>query len=217
MKVLTALLVAAALVAPAVAQNPVQQEIQKNHKGKVVTPAVKPVLLHTGKPITQQDKEQLRAAIVKTFKSKTPVNKGKTQQAAAPQPTLVKVSPSELFSSGVYTEMNQPDYVNISSDQIIFSPGESSSLDIAINVNANTTYILNFKVDSMAVTPQFTILPTLPSGAVNGAETFTGIHRNNEFAYALVSDSTGVINVTLYSSNAYWDFKSCEITATPVN
>jgi len=70
MKSLTALLVAAALILPAFAQNvalhpnPVLQDAQKRHTGPIAILAIKPILLHTGKPLTQNDKQLLLASTI---------------------------------------------------------------------------------------------------------------------------------------------------------
>jgi hypothetical protein len=221
MKNLTTLFVALALVTPAFAQNPALQEIQKNRKGTVVTPAVKPVLLHTGKPITQNDKIQLHASVVKAYSAKMPGMKIKMQpqETAAPTATSATISPSHMFQNGLaVTEANAPLYVNMDLNEFMFSPGETSYLDFIFTVQANMTYALTFKVSSFTQNPQFTIFPSLPSkGAATGSETFTGSYGNDEFAYAFVSNSAGIMYVTVYSPNVYWTFTSCEITATPIS
>src|SRR5271157_165989 len=78
MKNLAALLVTVALVSPAISQNaPVHlntalQETQKRHPGPYATPAFKPILLHTGKPITPNDKAQLVASALKMYAATMP-------------------------------------------------------------------------------------------------------------------------------------------------
>lgn len=222
MKTLAALLVAVAFIPSVLAQNAALQEVQNNRKGPVVVPATKPILLHTGRPITQNDKNQLLASVMKTHALKSPGPKGtmKTQQVAAPAATTVTITPSQMFQIGfVATELIAPTYVNPELNEFMFAPGESSYLRIDIQVKANTTYVLTFKANSLSPNPNFTLwAATSTPGEENNAESFVGVAGpNNEFAYAFVSNSTGVMSVNVNSSNANWVFTSCEISAIPVN
>jgi hypothetical protein len=221
MKSLAALLVAVALVSSAFAQNPIQQERQKNRKGPVVAPAFKPILLHTGKPITPNDKQQLLVSVKKTYAIKSPGVKVtmKPQQAPAPVAKTVTLTWPSMSQAGfVDTEWNNPSYVNPELSQITFGPGESSYIDFIFVATANTTYTMTFKVSAFTQNPQYTILPSYPPGnGPNGIETFAGNANNDEFAYSFVSNASGILIVSLYSPNAYWTFGSCEIMATPIN
>jgi hypothetical protein len=224
MKTIPALLVVAALTFPAFAQNAALQrnaelqEIQNRLKGPVVIPAFKPILLHTGKPITKNDKAQLVTSVAQISAANVPVQKWqksniKIKEAPVPTATQVTVSPSQMFQNDiVYAEAVTPEFVNPGLNSLLFKSGENSALDIFFKAEANMSYILTFKVSSSSSNPQFKI-----SGSVGGYETFTGSSGSNEFAYVMVANSAGTLNVDLYSTNSYWKFESCEITGTPIN
>ena len=175
MKALTALLVTVALVTPAFAQNPTLQDLLKKQKGSIVVSATKPVLLHTGKPITANDKKQLLSTVVKTYKTIPRLAGVKVTNTGAAQsaPTSATLTPQMMYTKGLVKA-------------VAYTPAEASPGE----------NLLMF---------------------YSGDETFTGVFGNNEFAYLVTSNSQGTIHVSLYSSNATWDFTSCEITATPIN
>jgi hypothetical protein len=77
MKMLTALLVTIALVSPAFAQQTAFQGTHPRPKPVIVAPASKPVLLHTGKPLTADQKKQLMTAMLKASLPKS--SSGNTQ------------------------------------------------------------------------------------------------------------------------------------------
>src|SRR5271157_3297694 len=108
MKNLAALLVTVALVSPAISQNaPVHlntalQETQKRHPGPYATPAFKPILLHTGKPITPNDKAQLVASALKMHAANMPVQKSWQKsniKVTDTTPTLTQalITPTQMF------------------------------------------------------------------------------------------------------------------------
>ncbi len=222
MKTLPALLVAVALISPAFAQNTALQEIQKHLKGPVVSPAFKPILLHTGKPITQSDKAQLQVSAAKTYAAKAPAMKARmrTQQTAPPAPMQAIITPSQWSSQNglVLLAATAPGWVSPSVNMLQFNSDKSSYLTIVFVVEANMTYTFTWKVNDFSSNPQFTILTGLPGdSSVSNSETFTGSDISSEFAYALVASHGGVITVSLYSPNTIWEFESCEIIGTPIN
>ncbi|MGA3262885.1 MAG: hypothetical protein ABSC47_02440 [Terracidiphilus sp.] len=223
MKSFTALLVAVALVCPAFAQNvalqqkAALQEIQKRLKGPVVSPAFKPILLHTGKPITQNDKAQLVASAVKMYAATMPAQKPWQKsniKATDTEPTVTQaiITPSQMFQGDlVIAEASMPIFVSPGTNSLKFVPDETSALDIFFAAKPNMSYILTFKVNSQSPNPQFRV------GGNGSLEISNGSAGSNEFAIALVSNITGTIDVNLFSHNAYWNFESCEITGTPIN
>jgi hypothetical protein len=221
MKNLAMLLLAVAIVTPALAQNPGLNQMQRNRVRQTVAPAVKPILLHTGRPITPDQKRQVQVSAATSYGARFPgVNsRMKPQVTSAPTARTVTLSWSSMFQTGfVDTEWNNPSYVNPELSQITFGPGESSYIDFIFVATANTTYTMTFKVNAFTQNPQYTILPSLPPGnGPNGSETFAGNNGNDEFAYSFVSDAAGILIVSLYSSNAYWVLDSCEIMATPIS
>ena len=72
MKKLAALLVAVALVSPAFAQKLTFQGTHPKPKLATVAPASRPVLLHTGRPITPDQKRQLMASVTKGTTTRPP-------------------------------------------------------------------------------------------------------------------------------------------------
>jgi len=108
MKSLATLLVAVALAYPAFAQNaalhpnPALQEALKRHPGPYATPAFKPILLHTGKPITPNDKAQLVASALKMHAANMPVQKSWQKsniKVTDTTPTLTQalITPTQMF------------------------------------------------------------------------------------------------------------------------
>jgi hypothetical protein len=221
MKNLVALVVGFAIAAPALAQNLESMQMQRNRVRQTVVPAVKPILLHTGRPITPEQKRELQISAAKSYGARLPgANPRMTPQVnSAPAARTVTLSWPSMFQNGfVDTEWNNPSYVNPELSQITFGPNQSSYIDFIFVATANTTYTMTFKVNAFSQNPQYTILPSLPPGnGPNGTETFTGNTGNDEFSYSFVANASGILIVTLYSSNAYWVFDSCEIIATPIS
>ncbi len=228
-----ALFLVVVLVAPTFAQNAALDQIKKNRKPQTVAPAAKPILLHTGKPITPDDRKQVQASALKSLGGKVPgVNTAiKPQVGSAPVARTFTVSPTSLFQPGfVCTELNQPYFVNPETNDMLFLPGAllpspSGYIDFNILATANTTYTMTFKVTSIGTTsPQYTILPSLPrlssqppANGTNASETFAGNTGNDQFAYSFVSNGAGTMYVSIYSPNSEWNFISCEILATPIS
>jgi hypothetical protein len=124
-----ALVLVVVLVASTFAQNAGLNQIKKNLKPQSVAPAAKPILLHTGKPITANDKKQIQASVLKSLGGKVPaVNSAiKPQVGSVPVAKTVTLSPTSMFQTGfVCTECNQPSYVNMELNQITFGPNASS-------------------------------------------------------------------------------------------
>ncbi|MGA3262465.1 MAG: hypothetical protein ABSC47_00285 [Terracidiphilus sp.] len=211
MKKLTALFVAVALLSPAFAQKLTFQGTHPRPKLTAMAPAYKPVLLHTGKPITADQKRQLMTTVVRASAPKgsggTVQVKDLTQSAG----TTV-LTPDQLFQNGVSTMLSNPYFVDTSAGILTFMPGDANSLTIVVPVNKNTAYTLVMKVIVGSYqNPQMTIV--YPGGSVQNSEILTVSGGENEFAYAFTSNSTGATTVTFYSTNSNWSFESCEITS----
>ncbi|MGA3262884.1 MAG: hypothetical protein ABSC47_02435 [Terracidiphilus sp.] len=221
MKTIPALLVAVVLISPAFAQTTAPQEIQKHLKGPFISPAFKPILLHTGKPIIQGDKQQLRFSVLNSYMKIRPGTKITTRDAVSPAALTAMITPQQMYKTGfVDTIAYQPMAVRASSGSYFFNPGASSALTFEITVNPNTTYTLTVKVGPSAEpsNPQFTVYNGEPGNPEQNPETFTGNIGTTEFAYAFVANGAGVTGISIYSPNAkWWTFVSCEITATPLN
>jgi hypothetical protein len=225
MKMITALLVAVALLSPAFSQKVTFQGTHPRPKPQFVAPAITPILLHTGKPITQNDKQQLLASAIKAYSAKAPAKNFKGWTAAASSAPTV-LTPDNMNVNGVaYGVAQLPLEVNHGDSTISFLPksafayqGNVSSLYFGITVQANTAYMIIPKVfftSNDVPNPQFTLL-----GAFGGpppAQTYTGNMGSNEFAYAFVSSNAGAVAVEMFSPNSAWMFLSCEIIATPLN
>jgi hypothetical protein len=225
MKMLTAMLVVVALISPAFSQKVTFQGTHPRPKPPIVAPAITPILLHTGKPITVDDKKQLLASAIKAYSAKTPAKYWKVSTASAYTAPIV-LTPDNMSVNGVaYGVAQLPLDINYADGVISFLPksafayqGTVSSLYFGITVQANTAYLIIPKVfftSEDVPYPQFTLL-----GAFGGpppAQTFTGNMGSNEFAYAFVSSNSGDVAVEMLSPNSAWQFLSCEITATPLN
>lgn len=211
MKVLTALLLAVGLFSPALAQKPAFQGTHPRPKLVIVAPASKPVLLHTGKPISLDQKKQLATTVVRSSAPKGSAGTTKvmdfTQTAA---PTVLTAEQS--FMNGAHMMLSSPNFVDEYTGTLDFMPGDANSLTIVVPVNKNTAYTLVMKVDIGSYkNPQMTIFP---GGSLQNTETLTLSGGDNEFAYAFTSPGTGTIAVVFYSLNSEWMFESCEITST---
>jgi hypothetical protein len=230
MKSLAALFVTVALVVPAFAQEAALNGMQMHRKIPTTAPAFKPIILHTGKPITQNDKVQLISNATKTYTAKMPAAKNHMSGSVAASflTPSATITPQQLFKPGfVETMLKQPDFVDLTTSDIEFSHGmwtggASHAIAFYITVNANTTYLAIFKVKSSTNDPKFQINsePTSPNISVsnqNNVQTINGNSGENEFAYVFIPTGSGSVEVDMLSPNANWQFESCEITATPMN
>jgi len=227
MKTLAALLVAVALVAPAFAQNNPFNGMQLHRKTSTTVPAFKPIILHTGRPITQNDKMQVYSAATKTYTAKLP--RGTARMSAPVAASYLNpsatITPLQLFKPGfVETYLRGPEVVDMAMSEIDFLPGSIaySAMDFYINVNANTTYLLTFKIKATSKSSpemQINIAPD-SSGILTAA---TGVQRvdvaqgENQFVYAFIPSGSGLVVITMLSQNSYWQFESCEVTGTPAS
>jgi hypothetical protein len=227
MKAIPALLVALAFACPASAQVPALKGMQLHRKTPTTVPAFGPIILQTGKPITQNDKLQLYSLTAKAFAAKTPgakfsIGNQVTNSLLNPSATI---TPLQLFKPGfVDVYLYSPITVNMAEPFIGFVPTSMNGGEVMfyINVNSNTAYVLTFKLKSPDNGPQFQLnadaSASTPGVSVStGLQTVNGSKGENEFAFAFVPSSTGLIQVSLLSPNASWEFQSCEITATPLN
>jgi hypothetical protein len=214
MKMLVSLLAVLALVSPAIAQKIVIQGTHPRPKVAIVAPAAKPVVLHTGKPITQDQKRQLLASAIQAYTAKLPAGQKKPQAAAQPA-TPATITVDQLNQEGVFFAYGiSPQIVNPTEGLLIFNGNSSSSLIFMISARQNVAYILTVKVYANAlpghVNAQFIINNAI---SAQNAETVTAGPGENEIAYAFVSNSTGDIPVGIYSSNDEWNFVSAELTS----
>ncbi len=224
MKMLAALLVAVALVSPAFAQKLTFQGTHPRPKVAVVAPASKPVLLHTGKPITPDQKKQLMESAIKAFAVNRTV-----QKIPAPA-SATTITPSQMYKKGVVDAIVYAPYFvgfgpdagsNVGQAGITFyaenllkdSPGLGSSLDLVVYVQPNTVYVLKIQVNVEVAYSQQSQLSIAPEAGATPPQTFPLSSGLNEFAYAFVSNSAGQINVVIRSPDAIWAFESCEITS----
>ena len=211
MKKLTALFVAVALVSPAFAQKTAFQGTHPRPKLATVAPASKPVLLHTGKPITPDQKRQLAMTVARASAPKgstgTMQIKNLTQSAGS-----TVLTAEQTFMNGASMESNNPYEVNEYVGFLTFTPGNTHTLTIFVPVNQNTIYTLAIKVQvGPSQNPQMTIVSQ--GNSVQNSETLSLSVGDNEFAYAFATNSAGSSMVTLYSPNSSWAFESCEITS----
>jgi hypothetical protein len=220
MKKLSALFVAVALFAPSFAQKvTLSPGTHPRPKATIVAPAITPILLHTGKPITADEKKQLLASAIKAYAAQVPKAKFKMPVSLPTTPPLLTTDNMVLNGVG-YGMANQPSVVDYYNGYIAFNPGVSgsyNSLILFINVQPNTAYLIIPKVFSPSTeNPQITISAFLGTGGTPTNQTFTGSMGNNEFAYAFTSNSSGYVQLQIWSPNSFWNFLSCEITATPM-
>lgn len=211
-KMLTALLVAVALLSPAFAQKPAFQGTHPRPKVAIVAPASKPVLLHTGKPITAEQKKQLTTAVLKASLPKSSSGSTQTRNLTQSAETTV-LTAEQTFMNGASMEADSPDQVNAFVGFLTFLSGNQHKLIIFVPATKNTIYTLAIKVYvSMGQNPQMTIVSQ--GSSVMNSETVNLSLGENEFAYAYATNSTGSSMVTLSSPNADWAFESCEIIST---
>jgi hypothetical protein len=224
MNKLAALLVAVMFFVPAFAQNP-KLTFQGTHprpKPVTVAPASKPVLLHTGKPITPDQKRQLMATVTMGASTRPPMGTAKVSNSVL-SAELNLLTPDQLYLNGVYILANGA-RVDQFDGILSFPPGPGSSMVLNVTVKANTAYTLLMKVSIDSVT---LVLPNSPSEitistysgsnpgtGLNAPQTFNTPMGENEFAYSFVANSAGNLPITIYSPNAFWSFESAEITST---
>jgi hypothetical protein len=211
MKKLYALLVAVALFTPAFVRNAKPQVIEKKPVPAIQHMTVKPVLLHTGKPLTAQEKLQQLASLTKKSPQLIRVS------------TTPTITPGNMFIPGVVIPRAMGAFiVDFNPGGVVqFNPGSASNLILTIGAQPNTAYMLAITVSSTAANPQYTAETGVMNMTIPGLntvpETFTGSKGNTEFAYAFISSGSTGIPVTIYSPNAMWSFVKCEITSAPMN
>ncbi|MGD0358893.1 MAG: hypothetical protein ABSA73_14925 [Terracidiphilus sp.] len=223
MKILTTLLVAVALFSPAFAQKITFQGTHPKPKLATVAPAAKPVLLHTGKPITPDQKRQLMATVTKGSATRPPMGAAKVSNSVL-SAELNLLTPDQLYVNGAYIDafgarIDQFDGV------LSFPAGPTSSMVLNITVKANTAYTLLIKMDIQGAlllppnTPGGIIISTYSGaksvGGLNAPQTFNAPQGENEFAYSFVANSAGNLPITISSPDLGWSFESCEITSAP--
>jgi hypothetical protein len=225
MKSLAVLLVAVALVAPAVAQNTALQDYMKKHKSSLVASATKPILLHTGKPITADDKKQLLEKATKAYKNILPTAGVKVKIVNAPLPATYTLTPQTLYVKGIADVEAADPYDLDPGENRLSLGGTTGVLYIHVNTTPNTAYTLIFNVQALDNGGTYTLQNIGASADNNGAypalysENFpSGMKESNQYAaYTFTSNSNGFITISLYNANAGWNFKSCEVTANPIN
>jgi hypothetical protein len=227
MKKLAALLVAVALFSPAFAQKITFQGTHPKPKLATVAPASKPVLLHTGKPITPDQKRQLMISVTKGAAPRTLAGPAKVSNSVLSS-ELNLLTPDQLYVNGAYIDaygarIDQYDGV------LAFGPGgptlaNPSSMVINVTVKPNTAYTLLIK---MSIIGAFQLPPNTPGGitistysgaksvgGLNAPQTFNAPQGENEFAYSFVANSAGNLPITISSPDLSWSFESCEITSS---
>jgi hypothetical protein len=221
MKKLAALLVAVVLFSPAFAQKLTFQGTHPRPKAATVAPAAKPVLLHTGKPITPDQKQQLMATVAKGSAPRTLMGATKVQTPVLSAANVL--TPDQLYLNGVYIDAFGARRIDQFDGILSFQPGPTSSMVLNVTVKANTAYTLVMKIsiDGATLLP-----PNTPGGitissysgsnpgtGINAPQTFNAAMGENEFAYSFVANSAGNLPITIYSPDLYWSFESCEITS----
>jgi hypothetical protein len=223
MKKLASLLAAVALFTPAFAQKPAFQGTHPRPKLATVAPASKPVLLHTGKPITPDQKRQLMASVTKGSAPRTPLGAARVSNSVL-SAELNLLTPDQLYLNGVYIDAWGARRINQFDGVLSFQPGPESSMVLNVTVKPNTAYTLLMKVTVDGVT---LVSPNTPSGiyistysgsksvgGLNAPQTFTAPVGENEFAYSFVASGAGNLPITIYSPDLFWSFLSCEITSS---
>jgi hypothetical protein len=124
-----------------------------------VVPAHKPLVLHTGRPITPVEKTQFLASLVRTAHTASPAGNAarpavrqqqqqqQSAQSAQPVPSVVTLSPDLMYVNNVVSLAVQGcDTVDPADGLIRMEPGLPSNLVFTVNVKPNTAYMLAFKV-----------------------------------------------------------------------
>jgi hypothetical protein len=227
------LILTAILCAPAFGQVR-YQGLHPRPQAPTVFPAHEPIILQTGRPITQADKQQLIVKAKNTFHG-APVGKG----GAAPQNFVIGKS-LQLASSPSGTASITPDQMvsgNLSAvawgvalwdpvdGNLEMAIGHQSFMIFDMNVNPNTLYVLTIKVITGTSAPVFTLQSTEKDGqavSTHPPQTVNGTPYNGpqgavtEIAYAFDSNGTGTANVVISSGNSGWGFLGAELTASPM-
>jgi hypothetical protein len=220
MKKFAAMLVAVTFFLPAFAQKTAFQGTHPIPKASIKAPVSKPILLHTGKPITEAEKKQLVASVIKANPIKAPVGKINIPIALPSANTTILLTPDNMNLNGVaYVELNKPNRVDYGNGNILLDPF-TSNIGIIFNVQPNTAYVLVTRLFFQSSSSQQSLKFTIWSDSTIGnfpAEELNLSQGPNEVAYAFVSNSAGTVNIGMSSSNASWNFLSCEITPTPMH
>jgi hypothetical protein len=221
MKKIVVLLVAFAFAGLACAETPKAVSHAKP-RPPLVLPAEKPVLLHTGKPITAEDKKHVVEEVEKAHSAKNTTKKT-TSKTAAPQTTPAPntLTPTLMFINNVGDAVGYGIAEFDAYDgAALFNTGLSGSMQIYVDVNPNTIYTMVFKVYTYGPNQKFNVTPEPPktypepTNANTQILTTTG-PNDNEFVYSFISDSTGQSMIML-TSQTPWEWNSVEISSTPL-
>jgi hypothetical protein len=227
------LVLTAILCAPAFGQVR-YQGLHPRPQAPTVFPAHEPIILVTGRPITEADKQQLIVKAKNAFRG-APAGKG----GAAPQ-NLPIVKSFQLASSPSGTASITPDQMvsgNLSAvaygvamwdpvDGILgMALGHLNYMIFSMNVNPNTLYVLTVKVITGTSAPVFTMqacekdgqtVNMFPPQTVNGTPFKDPPGAVSEISYAFDSTGTGSVNIEVSSSNSGWGFLGAELIASPM-
>ena len=209
---LPALLAAALLCVPVLAQNPPFQGTHPKPRPTAAALAGRPILIHPAGPVTAAQKLDLIQSTIKASGMKSRF------KVTTTTPAPVTVTPDQLYIPGVLDTMaRDPWGVDFLSGNVCFNAGSQSNMTFYVTVQPNTAYVLAIKIfDANTPAPQFTIGTGFNQSSAQNLETFTGTQGTDEIAYGFVSNSAGQIGVNIYSSNAGWGFLSAELTASPM-
>jgi hypothetical protein len=228
MKTLFALLVAIVLFSPAFAQKvTLPPGIRPKPPANLVAPATKPIILHTGKPITQDQVHQLLESSIQKYEA------GKITSKQFANLKYYYVDPivfnlDMMHKDGVaFAAAINPMYVDFEpGGSIFFKHGAANNLTFFVKVQPDTAYTLVMKLNPENWPEKFTFSPASGGSAPSETITVTESDIENDpvtsanyvdIVYSFVSDSTGITAIVLYSPNAeQWAFISCQLSSVSI-
>jgi hypothetical protein len=210
------LLGCSALLAPAFAQT-VASPVTNRPKVATVSPAAKPVLLYTGKPITAEEKDKLLTSTFQAYLAGAPEARSHhLNRNQAPPPTLVTVD--KMFWDGIVDTLSRsPRLVDIGAGQLLFDEGPSSSLTFNVFAKKDSAYVIGIGLLTVETGRHIVICVGNDLFTCQNPETFQTAAGTDviHFVYAFIADKTGEVPVAIYSPDTRWQFLSAELTPTP--
>ncbi|MGD0294886.1 MAG: hypothetical protein ABSB30_13630 [Terracidiphilus sp.] len=217
MKKLSALLLSVALFSPAFAQQSAFQGMHPKPPANLVTPATKPILLHTGKSITPEQVQQLLESSIQEYAAGKSTFKKFTVSSNPTGSVVFNLNMMKKDGVG-YAVLNNPISADFSTGDLFFGPGAANNLTFVVDVQPNTAYVLVMKLwiadpDPKSLSPSNAQLTFSPAWSNTNAQTIDVIPGGNEIAYSFVTGAKGSESITISSPSSNWVFASCKISS----
>ncbi len=220
MKKFAVMSLAISLATTVLAQQPKFQGTHPLPKLPLVNSVTPPAVLHTGRPLTTDEKLQFLATAARTAAARKRTPAVKSSPAA---PTTI--TPDQMsIPLVIWAEGYNIGEANWGEGAIYFNSGPSSYLNFNLYVKPDTAYIVTMKVSTGGTPAPMSVFTSIwgPTGANAGVQSIPvspvgDIDAYNDFAYSFtIGDNTsGIYQFGIFCPTAGWTFLSAEVTSVP--